>query len=54
MSIQEQLEKITEQMCDNYCKWPEHPDYNDNLDPDKNMEKLHEEKCSHCPMYLSM
>jgi len=47
--ITKQLEKIAEEICDNYCKFPQ--EYNSRTDdPDKNWELLSKEKCENCPL----
>ena len=49
-TIMQQLEEIMSDVCDNYCKWPEH--YNCSVYNDEAFEKLIEEKCDNCPLTL--
>ena len=48
-SIIEQLEKIKEEICDKYCKWPQL--YLESIkDPDDAHEIMMEHKCAKCPL----
>lgn len=41
------FERIKEEMCDNYCKYPQ--EYKADED-DANWDRLLEEKCTNCPL----
>lgn len=47
--VTQQLEKIGEEICDHYCKFPQYYGNSDN-----DMERLHEEHCENCPIYLNL
>lgn len=49
MTIHEQLEKITEEICDEYCKYPEKV-RQECGDADKAFDKLLEKHCNRCPL----
>ena len=48
-NIIKQILTITEYICDNYCKWPEHY-LSENSDPDVAYEKMLDEKFEGCPL----
>lgn len=48
-TITNQLETIKEEICDDYCKWPER--YRELYeDPDKANERMLTEVCGICPL----
>lgn len=48
-TITQKLERIAAEICDGYCKYREgYEGYYG--DEDEGMDKLHEEKCSVCPL----
>lgn len=49
MSITETLNKISEEMCNKYCKFPEQY-YSQTDDVDAACEKMLKEKCENCPL----
>lgn len=49
MTVTQQLEKVKEDICDNYCKYPEK--YLEKIkDPDKAMNEMWEHICENCPL----
>lgn len=48
MTITEQIEKIKEDICDGYCKYPEQT-RKEHKDAEEAYEALLE-KCGHCPL----
>jgi hypothetical protein len=48
MKIAEQLEKIKEDMCDQYCRWPLMADIMAKNEDD--IEDFLSEKCAACPL----
>lgn len=53
MTIPEQLNKIAEEICDSYCKYPDLA--KDKFeDPDEAMEYIGDTYCSGCPIYRNI
>jgi hypothetical protein len=49
MTVTQQLEKIKEDICDNYCKYPEK--YLEEIkNPDEAMTEMYERVCENCPL----
>ena len=47
--MQEEIEKVVNEMCDGYCKWPEIY-LSWHKDPDEAHEQMMEDKCTNCPL----
>ncbi len=53
MTIPEQLNKIAEEICDSYCKYPDL--VKDKFeDPDEAMEWIGDTYCAECPIYKNI
>lgn len=48
MNVVDELGKIVNKICDEYCKWPEK--YLEKYGKEDANEKIVCEKCMHCPM----
>ena len=48
-TVKEELNRIAEEICDSYCKWPEHC-LSKEKDPDKAEEMLYSVYCEKCPL----
>ena len=48
MSVVEELGKIVNKICNEYCKWPEK--YLEKYGPEDADRKMVYEKCKRCPM----
>lgn len=47
--MQEEIEKVVNEMCDGYCKWPEiYRSWHE--DPDEAHEHMMDDKCITCPL----
>ena len=53
MTIPEQLNKIAEEICDSYCKYPDLVKKKFE-DPDEAMEYIGNTYCSGCPIYRNI
>ena len=49
MNVVETLTKLCEEMCDNYCKFPDQY-YAKYKDSDEAIDMLLKEKCEDCPL----
>ena len=47
--MQKEIEKVVNEMCDGYCKWPEIY-LSWHKDPDEAHEQMMEDKCINCPL----
>ena len=53
MTIPEQLNKIAEEICDSYCKYPDLAKKKFE-DPDEAMEWIGDTYCAGCPIYKNI
>lgn len=49
LTVVDILQSVADQMCDKYCRWPEHC-LAEKKDPDEAEELLLTEHCAGCPM----
>lgn len=50
MSITETLEKVSEAICNNYCKYPEIYEHRYFFNKDEGFEAMIKEQCENCPL----